>query len=123
MAVLILGFRALPKRKAKVLGDEEDDQQEDKEGDARVQSPKQLRSASNTLPATSDFEKLFWEKRGDNNRAWKGRRRAVLKEKSELQEQVHPLAHCFSDLCAFFFYDLAWEASLNIRREDFDSGS
>lgn len=67
--------------------EEEDVEQEDKEVEIRGQSPKQLRSTSN-LPATSDFEKLFWEKRGDNNRAWKGRRRAVLKEKRHRENRA-----------------------------------
>jgi hypothetical protein len=38
--------------------------------------------------ATSDFEKMFWEKRGDNNRAWKARRRAVLKEKRHRENKA-----------------------------------
>ena len=35
----------------------------------------------------SDFEKMFWEKRGDNNRAWKARRRTVLKEKRQRENR------------------------------------
>ncbi|RVX71556.1 hypothetical protein B0A52_05128 [Exophiala mesophila] len=47
----------------------------------------QLRS-NKSMPDTpsrpqSDFEKKFWENRGDNNRAWKQRRRAALKEKRQ----------------------------------------
>jgi len=36
----------------------------------------------------SDFAKMFWEKRGDNNRAWKARRRAVLKEKRQRENRA-----------------------------------
>ena len=66
-------------------GDEEDEVASNAEAvkETREGSPKQLRSKSNASDniETSEFEKLFWEKRGENNRAWKGRRRAVLKEK------------------------------------------
>lgn len=36
----------------------------------------------------SEYEKQFWEKRGDNNRAWKARRRAVLKEKRQRENRA-----------------------------------
>ncbi len=36
----------------------------------------------------SEFEKMFWEKRGDNNRAWKARRRTVLKEKRQRENRA-----------------------------------
>ncbi|KIX09983.1 uncharacterized protein Z518_01064 [Rhinocladiella mackenziei CBS 650.93] len=35
----------------------------------------------------SEFEKKFWENRADNNRAWKLRRRTVLKEKRQRQNK------------------------------------
>ena len=34
------------------------------------------------------FEKFFCENRGDNNRAWKARRRAVLKEKRQRENRA-----------------------------------
>ncbi|RMD43481.1 hypothetical protein DV735_g1631, partial [Chaetothyriales sp. CBS 134920] len=35
----------------------------------------------------SPFAKAFWEQRGDNNRAWKARRRTVLKERRQLSRR------------------------------------
>jgi hypothetical protein len=51
--------------------------------DVQPESSKDLKSNSPQTQGKiepSDFEKMFWEKRGDNNRAWKERRRTVLKE-------------------------------------------
>lgn len=36
----------------------------------------------------SEFEKKFWENRGENNRAWKQRRRTVLKEKRQRENKA-----------------------------------
>jgi hypothetical protein len=36
----------------------------------------------------SDFVKQFWEKRGENNRAWKARRRTVLKEQRQRENRA-----------------------------------
>ncbi|KAK5226094.1 hypothetical protein LTR72_003998 [Exophiala xenobiotica] len=36
----------------------------------------------------SEFEKKFWENRGDNNRSWKMRRRTVLKEKRQRENKA-----------------------------------
>lgn len=36
----------------------------------------------------SEFEKAFWQNRGDNNRAWKLRRRSVLKEKRQRENKA-----------------------------------
>lgn len=36
----------------------------------------------------SEFEKAFWKNRGDNNRAWKLRRRTVLKEKRQRENKA-----------------------------------
>ena len=38
--------------------------------------------------APSEFEKEFWEKRGDNDRAWKQRRRETLKEKRKAENRA-----------------------------------
>jgi hypothetical protein len=38
--------------------------------------------------APSEFEKKFWENRGDNNRAWKSRRRTMLKEKRQRENKA-----------------------------------
>jgi hypothetical protein len=45
-------------------------------------------SRTPTAGTVSDFEKHFWEKRGENNRAWKARRRAVLKEKRHRENKA-----------------------------------
>lgn len=61
---------------------------EDSSHDTRIDNDgPQLRS-NKSMPDTpsrpqSDFEKKFWENRGDNSRAWKQRRRMVLKEKRQ----------------------------------------
>lgn len=71
--------------------DEDADEEEstaDAVHEAREASPKQLRSNSKSSAGISDFEKMFWEKRGENNRAWKGRRRAVLKEKRHRENRA-----------------------------------
>lgn len=48
------------------------------------------KSAATTHPQNqSEFEKKFWENRGENNRAWKQRRRTVLKEKRQRENRVH----------------------------------
>jgi hypothetical protein len=77
------------------LGEEASEEGED-EGSAgalqhdKEDSRKQLRSDSkpSDKAGVSDFEKQFWEKRGENNRAWKGRRRAVLKEKRHRENRA-----------------------------------
>ncbi|KPI41624.1 uncharacterized protein AB675_9157 [Cyphellophora attinorum] len=50
--------------------------------------PKASPSRTPTASTVSDFEKHFWEKRGENNRAWKARRRAVLKEKRHRENKA-----------------------------------
>ncbi|KAI1622373.1 hypothetical protein EDD37DRAFT_634867 [Exophiala viscosa] len=49
-----------------------------------------LRKQPNETPSRqqSDFEKKFWENRGENNRAWKLRRRTVLKEKRQRENKA-----------------------------------
>ena len=69
----------------------EDEEDNDKhvptsEGTA-VPEPK-ISSSSNAAGDVSEFEKQFWEKRGENNRAWKARRRAVLKEKRHRENKA-----------------------------------
>ncbi|ETN40750.1 uncharacterized protein HMPREF1541_05030 [Cyphellophora europaea CBS 101466] len=70
------------------LSEEDGDESEAKGGGPREPSPKQLRSASKHPSGTSNFEKMFWDKRGDNNRAWKARRRAVLKDKRHRENRA-----------------------------------
>lgn len=77
-------------------GDEVDDDDDDKEVDGVLQEGSKLnpgRSSTNPVATTpsrsqSEFEKKFWENRGENNRAWKQRRRTVLKEKRQRENKV-----------------------------------
>jgi hypothetical protein len=76
---------------ARYLEGEESDKADDAAEVAQehsVSSPKRLRNSTKSAAEPSDFEKMFWEKRGDNNRAWKGRRRAVLKEKRHRENRA-----------------------------------
>ncbi|OJD16507.1 hypothetical protein AJ78_03320 [Emergomyces pasteurianus Ep9510] len=59
-------------------------------------TPSKLAGAVNTAAAAgekkegkgeSDFSKWFWENRGDNNRAWKSRRREAAKEKRQRENR------------------------------------
>ncbi|KAJ9603475.1 hypothetical protein H2200_012253 [Cladophialophora chaetospira] len=66
-------------------GDEEMEEEESVQWD-NVPSKKQPpETASRT---TSEFEKKFWENRAENNRAWKLRRRTVLKEKRQRENKA-----------------------------------
>lgn len=77
-------------------GDEdlEDDGEDDAEGpkgqDKKNDSQRQSDPNLLTTPSRqqSDFEKKFWESRGDNSRAWKQRRRTVLKEKRQRENKA-----------------------------------
>ena len=69
-------------------GDEDNESSEGESGQA--ESSRQNKSSSQTRGKgePSDFEKMFWEKRGDHNRAWKARRRTVLKEKRQRENKA-----------------------------------
>ncbi|KAB5582822.1 hypothetical protein GE09DRAFT_1181766 [Coniochaeta sp. 2T2.1] len=73
--------------------DDDDDDDEEKEGKGDVEDTK-MRSGDNDEEeedvgeegkeggeSTSDFQKWFWEHRGDLNRSWKKRRKMAAKEK------------------------------------------
>lgn len=74
----------------------DDDDDDDKDIDDVLQKGSKLnpgRSSTNPVATTpsrsqSEFEKKFWENRGENNRAWKQRRRTVLKEKRQRENKV-----------------------------------
>ena len=66
-------------------GDE--DMEEDDGLVADVVIPKGT-SAGTSSRSQSDFEKKFWENRAENNRAWKLRRRTVLKEKRQRENKA-----------------------------------
>lgn len=66
------------------LGDDEETvthrESEDDDGQSALESTAILGSKSDEKPA-SDFQKWFWENRGDLNRSWKRRRKLAGKEK------------------------------------------
>jgi hypothetical protein len=69
--------------------EEEEEEQEDEEYDdadedkEEVTVPKLALKSKSESKEESDFSKWFWENRGDNNRAWKRRRREAAKEKRQ----------------------------------------
>jgi hypothetical protein len=52
---------------------------EEEEGDKHMQDAGA--GACQAAEQTSDFQKWFWEHRGDLNRSWKKRRKTTAKEK------------------------------------------
>lgn len=50
-------------------------------------SKQRIEATSQRQPEESDFVKWFWENRGDNNRAWKRRRREAAKEKRQRENR------------------------------------
>ncbi|CRG91439.1 hypothetical protein PISL3812_08487 [Talaromyces islandicus] len=70
----------------KLLTDEDEDMEdlEDSYLPITESSPSKTRDESVApQPQETDFAKWFWENRGDNNRAWKKRRRDAAKEKRQ----------------------------------------
>lgn len=63
---------------------------EDLDEDEPLQAQKApTKKLDKTQPRTqSEFEKKFWENRAENNRAWKLRRRTVLKEKRQRENKA-----------------------------------
>ncbi|KLU82498.1 hypothetical protein MAPG_01570 [Magnaporthiopsis poae ATCC 64411] len=59
-------------------GDQEDGDDDDEDDESGARDPS---GADETTSATSDFQKWFWENRGDLNRSWKKRRKSAAKEK------------------------------------------
>lgn len=47
-----------------------------------------LPASENSDRAQSDFEKRFWAERGQNNRAWKSRRKTALKEQRQKENRL-----------------------------------
>lgn len=70
--------------------EEDGDTGSEEEKIRRPESSGQVKSTSQIAGKSepSEFEKMFWEKRGDNNRAWKARRRTVLKEKRQRENRA-----------------------------------
>ncbi|KAI0399785.1 hypothetical protein F4802DRAFT_535640 [Xylaria palmicola] len=64
------------------LEDVEEEQagEEEEDEDVTMEGTQQQQASSSQAPA-SDFQKQFWETRGDLNRAWRKRRKSAAKEK------------------------------------------
>lgn len=71
---------AHPSRMSSVFNGQES---EEETSDVSQDEGKLLQEPAGLQVPQTDFEKRFWEERGENNRAWKARRRAVLKEKRQ----------------------------------------
>lgn len=65
---------------------DEDDEDEEASSPIRKESPAKASDAK-TGEAESDFQKWFYENRGETNRAWKKRRREVAKEKRQRENR------------------------------------
>ena len=68
--------------------DSDNSKQKERLGGSNKRSSLAKNAAASTSSKQSDFEKKFWENRGDNNRAWKQRRRVVLKEKRQRENKA-----------------------------------
>ena len=71
-------------------GDEADEADEDLGKSLNSRKGRDSAKSSTATPSRtqSKFEKKFWENRGENNRAWKQRRRTVLKEKRQRENKA-----------------------------------
>ena len=69
--------------------DNDEDEVDDGEGSsqARKYSSAQSGGASKAEPLESDFQKWFWENRGEASRAWKKRRKTAAKEKRQRENR------------------------------------
>ncbi len=65
-----------------------DKEHDDDEGDAEANSPtREAKGKEKEADPESDFQKWFWENRGNVNRAWKKRRKVVAKEKRQRENR------------------------------------
>ncbi|KAE8552802.1 hypothetical protein TMatcc_007812 [Talaromyces marneffei ATCC 18224] len=75
--------------------DNDDDEEMDTDDDydhtqllaQETPSKPRIETSTQRQPEESDFVKWFWENRGDNNRAWKRRRREAAKEKRQRENR------------------------------------
>ncbi|EXJ80018.1 hypothetical protein A1O3_08304 [Capronia epimyces CBS 606.96] len=70
--------------------EESEDDDDNADGDGTPGSSLELKKPVIETPSRkqSEFEKNFWQNRGENNRAWKLRRRNVLKEKRQRENKA-----------------------------------
>ena len=66
---------------------DEEDQDEEGSSPVRKESSTQNGSSSNAEAPESDFQKWFWENRGETNRAWKKRRKMAAKEQRQRENR------------------------------------
>jgi hypothetical protein len=65
-----------------------DNDDDDDEGEAETNSPiREGKGKEKEANPESDFQKWFWENRGNVNRAWKKRRKVVAKEKRQRENR------------------------------------
>lgn len=65
-----------------------DNDDDDDEGEAEINSPvREGKGKEKEANPESDFQKWFWENRGNVNRAWKKRRKVVAKEKRQRENR------------------------------------
>jgi hypothetical protein len=65
-----------------------DNDDDDDEGEAEANSPiRKAKGKEKEAEPESDFQKWFWENRGNVNRAWKKRRKVVAKEKRQRENR------------------------------------
>jgi hypothetical protein len=74
---------ALPSRAMFWPSEDENDDEEAEDTSIENEAPKPHTRSTSQKPAESEFTKWFWDHRGENNRAWKRRRREVAKEKRQ----------------------------------------
>jgi hypothetical protein len=67
--------------------DEEDEEDEEARSPTRKELPAKTTDAKAGNSAESDFQKWFYENRGDTNRAWKKRRKVVAKENRQRENR------------------------------------
>ena len=66
-------------------GPEDDKDEEEEENGSKEATPS--KGTTDQPKEGNEFAKWFWEHRGDNNRAWKRRRREVTKEKRQRENR------------------------------------
>lgn len=65
----------------------EADDMEDDEGESYIDTPVSKSREKEASKEETEFAKWFWENRGDNNRAWKKRRRDAAKEQRQRENR------------------------------------
>ncbi|KAJ5081994.1 hypothetical protein N7532_011037 [Penicillium argentinense] len=64
-----------------------EEDEDDSEDDMSINTPVSKARGADELKEETEFTKWFWENRGDNNRAWKKRRRDAAKEQRQRENR------------------------------------